>query len=107
MFSATVIVSTSMKCWWTMPMPSAMASCGRRMRADLAVDENLAAVGRVEAVGDAHRGRLPGAVLADDGVDGAGLDRDVDAVVGEDPAESLGDVSQLEHRATETSRRSP
>ena len=25
-FSATVNVSTSMKCWWTMPMPAAMAS---------------------------------------------------------------------------------
>ena len=42
--------------------------------ADLAVDQNLAAVGRVEAIRDAHGGRLPGAVLADDGVNGAGLD---------------------------------
>ena len=65
--------------------------------AALAVDENLAAVGRVEAVGDAHGRRLSRAVLADDGVNGAGLDRDVDVVVGEDAAEALGDVSQLKH----------
>ena len=97
MFSATVIVSTSMKCWCTMPMPSAIASSGRWMRRTCAVDQNLAAVGRVEAIGDAHGRRLPGAVLADDGVNGAGLDRDVDVVVGEHAAEALGDVSKLQH----------
>ncbi len=31
-FSTTLSVSTSMKCWWTMPMPSAIASAGVRMR---------------------------------------------------------------------------
>src|SRR3546814_5075140 len=34
------------------------------------VDEDLAAVGLVEAVEDAHQRRLAGAVLADDAVDG-------------------------------------
>jgi hypothetical protein len=32
MFSATVIGSTSMKCWWTMPIPRAIASCGLSKR---------------------------------------------------------------------------
>ncbi len=27
-FSRTVRLSASMKCWWTMPMPRAMASAG-------------------------------------------------------------------------------
>ena len=27
-FSATVMLGTSVKCWYTMPMPSAWASCG-------------------------------------------------------------------------------
>ena len=31
-FSRTVNGSTSMKCWWTMPMPALIASCGPRMR---------------------------------------------------------------------------
>ena len=97
MFSATVIVSTSMKCWCTMPMPSAMASCGVWICARLAVDQNLARVGRVEAVGDTHRRGLPRPVLADDGVNRARLDPDVDAVVGEHVAEAFGDVSQFKH----------
>ena len=31
MFSATVMTGTSMKCWWTMPMPRSMASSGDPM----------------------------------------------------------------------------
>ena len=31
-FSTTVKVGTSMKSWWTMPMPRAMASAGEAMR---------------------------------------------------------------------------
>ncbi len=31
MFSATVMTGMSMKCWWTMPMPAAMASFDERM----------------------------------------------------------------------------
>ena len=63
----------------------------------LSVDDNLAAVGCIEAVGDAHGGRLPRSVLANDGVNRAGLDRDVDVVVREDAAEPLSDVSELNH----------
>jgi hypothetical protein len=28
MFSATVMTSTNMKCWWTIPMPSSIARLG-------------------------------------------------------------------------------
>src|SRR3546814_15506524 len=45
------------------------------------VDEDLAAVGLVEAVEDAHQRRLAGAVLADDAVDGSGLPRPADVAV--------------------------
>ena len=31
MFSAAVSTSTSLKCWWIMPMPSGKASFGLRM----------------------------------------------------------------------------
>ena len=31
MFSATVITLTSMKCWWTMPIPSSIAAAGEPM----------------------------------------------------------------------------
>ena len=72
---------------------------GIERRADLphlVVDEDLAAVGAVEAVRDAHGGGLARAVFADDGVDGAGGDDDVEMVVGENGAEALGNVAQLE-----------
>ena len=75
------------------------------MSAHLAVDENLAAVGRVEAVGDAHGGRLPRAVLADDGVNGAGLDLDVDVSLARTVPKRL--VMFLSCSITETSHRSP
>src|SRR5688572_23332779 len=63
----------------------------------LAVDQNFAAVGCVKAVRDPHGRRFARAVLADDGVNGARLDRDVDVVVGENAAEALRDASKLEH----------
>ena len=98
-FSSTVNGSTSMKCWWTMPMPArdrvlrAVGSCRR-----LAVDQDLAAVGLVEAVEDVHQRRLAGAVLADDAVDRAGRDDEVDVAVGVDRAEALVDAAQLDRR---------
>src|SRR3546814_15456095 len=45
------------------------------------VDEDLAAVGLVEAVEDAHQRRLAGAVLADDAVDGSGPPRQAGVAV--------------------------
>ena len=64
----------------------------------LAVDEDLAGVGPVEAVEDRHQGRLAGAVLADDAVDRARHDADRDVLVGLDGAEGLGDAAQLDRR---------
>ena len=80
-FSSTVKFSTSMKCWCTMPMPTAMASLGVLDRHRLAADADLAAVGLVEAVEDRHQRRLAGAVLADDAVDRAALDLQVDVAL--------------------------
>jgi len=58
-----------------------------------AVDQDLAAVGLVEAVKDRHQRRLAGAVLADDAVDRALLDPDRDVLVGLDRPEGLGDAA--------------
>ena len=65
MFSVTVSVSTSMKCWCTMPMPRSMAWRGPLISTTFAVDENLPAVGPEQSVRDVHERRLPGAVLAE------------------------------------------
>ena len=98
MFSATVITGTSMKCWWTIPIPS-VDRVRRRVDLDrLAVDQDLALVGLVQAVQDRHQRRLAGAVLAEQRVDLAGDHVEVDSVVGDDRAELLRDAPQLERR---------
>ena len=69
----------------------------------LAVDQDLAAVGGVEAVEDGDEGGLAGAVLTDDPGDGAVLDGKADIAVGVDGAETLVDPAQL-HRRGGTAR---
>nr|BFE67766.1 hypothetical protein GCM10020092_010670 [Actinoplanes digitatis] len=85
-----------MKCWWTMPMPAAMASRGATEGPRLAVDEDLALVGLEQPVELVHEGGLARAVLAEEGMHLAGLDGQVDVVVGHQVAEALGDAAQFE-----------
>ncbi len=63
---------------------------------DLVVHQDLAAVGVIETKQDVHERRLARAVFAQQGVYGAWLDRQVDAVVRYEVTELLGDSSQLE-----------
>ena len=72
-----------------------------------AVDDDRALVGPVGAVERLHQRRLARAVLADDGVDRAGANREVDAVVGHDAREALDDVPQLDGGALGRRRRRP
>ena len=60
-----------------------------------AVQPDLAGVGQDEADQDLHQRRLAGAVLAEDAVDAPTVQREVDAVAGDDPPEPLGDADQL------------
>ena len=62
----------------------------------LAVDADLAGVGFVEAVEDRHQRRFAGAVLADDAVDDAAFDDEVDVLVGVNRAEALVDADQFD-----------
>ena len=96
MFSVTVWVGTSVKCWWTMPRPAAMASRGERKSTGRPNDADLAGVGPVEPVEDVHQRALAGAVLAEQGVDLAGAQVEVDAVVGDDAGEALDDAAHLD-----------
>ena len=105
MFSATVRTGTSMKCWWTMLMPLAIASDGLLIVDRRPVEQDLALVGRGEPVEDVHQGRLAGAVLAEQRVDLARRHIEVDVVVGEDTRIALRDAPHLE-RAVRVSRRS-
>ena len=96
MFSATVITGMSMKCWCTIPIPASIASLRRAERRRLAVQEDLALVGPVQAVEDVHQRRLAGAVLAEQRVHLAAAEVEVDVVVREDAGEALRDAAQLE-----------
>ncbi len=62
----------------------------------LVVDEDFALGGLVEAEENIHEGRFTGPVFTEQGMDLAGLDDDVDVVVGSEVAESFGDAPKLE-----------
>ncbi len=64
------------------------------------VDRDRSFVRPVEAVRDAHRGRLPRAVLTDDRVDRPGTDAQAHPVVRHDRPEPLRHPPQLEHYLT-------
>ena len=76
----------------------AVADRGRRGAEllHLAVDEDRSLVRLMGAVEGLHQRRLARPVLADDGVDRAATDLEVDAVVGDDTWEALDDVAQFD-----------
>ena len=83
------------------------AGIRRRTQLDrLAGDADLALVRMDRAGEDLHQGGLPGTVLADDGVHGAGLDGEIHAHEGLDPAVRLAQIgdgdrgSRRRHRST-------
>ena len=69
-----------------------------------AIDQNLSPIRLVETIEDAHQGRLAGAVFADDAVDGALGDRQVDGLVGVDGAEAFVDTPEFDGRGGGTFR---
>ncbi len=68
-------------------------------RDGLALPEDLAGVGLQQAVEHLDQGRLARAVLAEQRVDLAGVDAEVDAVVGDQRAKALDEVAGLHQRA--------
>ena len=80
-----------LKCWKTMPMPCAIASAGVEKVTSGPLTLMVPVVGLLHAVQDLHQRGLARAVLTDEGVDGAGADRDVDVVVGDHAREALAD----------------
>ena len=61
-------------------------------------DPDLTPIGPVEAVQDAHQGGFAGAVLADNSVNGAALDRETHVPVRVDAPETLVDPDKLDRR---------
>ena len=80
-----------------MPLPHGLAGVGKADR--LAVDAYLTGVGVQETEEHVHQRGLPGAVLAEQSVDLALSDFEVDSVVRDQRAEAFCDVDELEvHR---------
>ena len=96
MFSVTVSDGTSVKCWWTMPRPAAMASAGLPKRTGAPSTATVPASGLVQAGEDVHERGLARAVLAQQRVDLAPPQVEVDLVVGDQPGESLDDPPHLD-----------
>ena len=72
----------------------------------LTVHKNLATVCPIKTIRNAHGRRLPRTVFADNRMNRAGTNDDTHAVVCQHVAETLGDVSQLEHSALTSPSRS-
>ena len=79
-------------------MPRASASRGLPISTALAVDADLARVFTVGAAEDLHQRRLAGAVLAEQHVHVAGVQRQIDFVERQHAGERLADAAHLEHR---------
>ena len=90
-FSVTVIGPTSENSWVTSPMPARIASFGDVQPHRRAIDADLSGIGLAQAVEDPRQRALAGAVLAEQGVHLAGAHVEVDAVVGDERAEPLGE----------------
>ena len=95
MFSATVRTGTSMKCWWTMLIPRAIASDGPVSLTSVPSMRILPSSGG-EPVEDVHQGGLAGAVLAEQRVDLTRPDVQIDRLVGDDARVALRDAPHLE-----------
>ena len=100
MFSETVSELKSLKAWWTIPMPAAMASSAEWKRTSLAAQSDRPFVRLLQPIEERHQRRLAGAVLAHDRVDLAARDGEVHMIVREERAVSLDDAGrfELEHR---------
>ena len=92
MFSATDNAGTSRSSCGMVTMPAAIASCGEAKWHGLPSTSDRAAVGTIHAAQDADERRFAGAVLADDGMDFAERDVEVDIVERDRRAEPLADV---------------
>ena len=99
MFSAIDSIGTSASSWWMMTMPMLLAVVDAFEVAFLPAIDDLAVIGagRIDARQHLHQRRFAGAVLADDGVDLAFLDAEVDVRQRLDAGKRLGDAAHLQN----------
>ena len=109
MLSATDRSGISDSSWKMQAMPAALAAAGEANDDRRAVEQHAALVGRDDAGHDLDQRRFAGAVLAEHGVDAAGLDRQVGVLQRAHAAVALGHALHAEQahrmRPTAASRR--
>ena len=76
-----------------MPIPRAKASAGPVNRTGASFENDAALVGTVDALQYPHERRFSRAVPADDGMDRARRDREIDAVDGDHRAEPSAELA--------------
>jgi hypothetical protein len=85
-----------MKCWWHHADPSPDGVAGAFDLDGLVVHEDLALVRLQQSIQDVHQRGLAGAVLAEQRVDLAGFDGEVDVIVRDEATETFRDAAQFE-----------
>ncbi len=113
----TPLLAASQRRWlrperagWTYPASSSapISYSGRRNDSKrLAVERRRAALGPVEAEHAAHRRALARPVRAEEAGDPARVDVEAQVVDGDDAAEPLGQVADLDHRSVRARRATP
>ena len=104
-FSPTLSAGNRLVIWNERPMPARAISSGVWPAIGWPSSDTVAFVGRKHARQQVERRGLAGAVGADQRVQGAVGDRDVDALYRLDAAETLDDVAGRQHRAVDVGRR--
>ena len=79
-----------------MPMPWLIASRDERILTGSPLTRISPEFGLVEAVENRHQRRFSGAILADDAVNDAAFDDEIDVIVGVNRAEALVDADQFD-----------
>ena len=105
--SSTDMRSNSATFWKVRPMPICGMAWRGRSRIDAALEQDVAAVGRVEAAEAIEERGLAGAVGADQAGDLAGKDVEGDAVERDDAAEADRDVAHAEQRRSRWMKSDP
>ena len=96
MFSSTVCRFSGRECWNTMPKPLRAILCAGRPATFSPWNTTSPAVGRSMPMIALHRGRLAGAVRADQAEDFAGAQIEAQILDRGQAAEALGQAADLE-----------
>ena len=98
-FSTTVSVSNSEKCWKTMPMPLRLASAGEARRKGSPSQTTVPVIRLLDAIDQFHQRRFARPVFSEDRMDRLRRHVQIDGLIGMDLAVALRNAAQRQERA--------